>query len=161
MTLKRLAVTFGMLFLVGVLTACASGDRGDWSGWSGGSGSGLQDIRWNGDLNMIQAAELNSLEQKFCSDSVKLRKEIRAKSEELLNTLQDTSDTDSKKVKTLQAELSESSANMIGHIVNFELEARKIAPDTNYARRAYIRNYNWICERPSWSIRWVSAQAPQ
>ena len=146
--MKKLALTFGMLLLVGVLAGCASRDR-------------LQDIRWNGDLNMIQAAELNSLEQKFCSDSVKLRKKIRAKSEELINTRQDTSDTDSKKVKALQAELSESSANMIGHIVNFELEARKIAPDTNYVRRAYIRNYNWICERPVWSIRWVSAQAPQ
>jgi hypothetical protein len=159
--MKKLTLTFGMLFLVGVLTACASGDRGDWSGWSGGSGSDLQDIRWNGDLNMIQAAELNSLEQKFCSDSVKLRKEIQAKSEEVINTLQNTSEPDSKKVKALQAELSEFSANMIGQIVNFELEARKIAPDTNYVRRAYIRNYNWICERPVWSISWVSARAPQ
>ena len=159
--MKKLAVTFGMLFLVGVLTACASGDRGDWSGTAEGSGSGLQDIRWNGDLNEVQAAELNSLEQKFCSDSVKLRKKIRAKSEELLNTLQDTSDTDSKKVEALQAELSEFSASMTGHIINLELEARTIAPDTNYVRRAYIRNYNWICERPVWSIHWVSAQAPQ
>jgi hypothetical protein len=146
--MKKLALTFGMLLLVGVLTACASGDR-------------LQDIRWNDDLNEIQAAELNSLEQKFCSDSVKLRKKIRAKSEELINTLLNTSKTDSKKVKALQAELSEFSANMAGHTVNFELGARKIAPDSNYVRRAYIRNYNWICEKPSWSIRWVSAQAPQ
>jgi hypothetical protein len=156
--MKKLALTFGMLLLAGLLTACASGDRGDWSGWSG---SGLQDIRWNGDLNEIQAAELNSLEQKFCSDSVKLRKEIRATSEELISTQLNTSKPDSKKVKALQAELRESSANMMGHIVNFELEARKIAPDTNYVRRAYIRNYNWICERPSWSIKWVSAQNQQ
>jgi hypothetical protein len=89
--MKKLAVTFGMLLLVGLLTACASGDRGDWSGWSGGSGSGLQDIRWNDDLNEVQAAELNSLEQKFCNDSVKLRKKIRANSEELINTLLNTS----------------------------------------------------------------------
>jgi hypothetical protein len=146
--MKKLALTFSILLLVAVLAGCASGDR-------------LQDIRWNGDLNMIQAAELNSLEQKFCSDSVKLRKEIRATSEELINTQLNTSEPDSKRVKALQAELSEFSANMIGHIVNFELEARKIAPDTNYVRRAYIRNYNWICERPPWSIQWVSAQAPQ
>ena len=146
--MKKPAVTFSILLLVGVLAGCASGDR-------------LQDIRWNDDLNMIQAAELNSLEQKFCSDSVKLRKKIRAKSEEVINTLLNTSEPDSKRVKALQAELSEFSANMIGHIVNFELEARKIAPDTNYVRRAYIRNYNWICEGRPWSIRWVSAQAPQ
>lgn len=146
--MKKPAVTFSILLLVGVLAGCASGDR-------------LQDIRWNDDLNVIQAAELNSLEQKFCSDSVKLRKKIRAKSEEVINTLLNTSEPDSKRVKALQAELSEFSANMIGHIVNFELEARKIAPDTNYVRRAYIRNYNWICEGRPWSIRWVSAQAPQ
>ena len=146
--MKKLAVTFSTLLLVGVLAGCASGDR-------------LQDIRWNGDLNMIQAAELNSLEQKFCSDSIKLRKKIRATSEELISTQLNTSHADSKKIKALQAELKESSANMIGHIVDFELEARKIAPDTYYVRRAYMRNYNWICERPSWSIRWVSAQAPQ
>ena len=146
--MKKLTLTFSTLLLVGVLAGCASENR-------------LQDIRWNGDLNMIQAAELNSLEQKFCSDSVKLRKEIRATSEELISTQLNTSDTDSKKVKALQAELRESSANMMGHIVNFELEARKIAPDTNYVRRAYIRNYNWICERPSWSIKWVSARDPQ
>ncbi len=146
--MKKPVVTFSILLLVGVLAGCASGDR-------------LQDIRWNDDLNVIQAAELNSLEQKFCSDSVKLRKKIRAKSEEVINTLLNTSEPDSKRVKALQAELSEFSANMIGHIVNFELEARKIAPDTNYVRRAYIRNYNWICEGRPWSIRWVSAQAPQ
>ena len=146
--MKKPGVTFSILLLVGVLAGCASGDR-------------LQDIRWNDDLNEIQAAELNSLEQKFCSDSVKLRKKIRAKSEEVINTLLNTSEPDSKRVKALQAELSEFSANMIGHIVNFELEARKIAPDTNYVRRAYIRNYNWICEGRPWSIRWVSAQAPQ
>ena len=146
--MKKPVVTFSILLLVGVLAGCASGDR-------------LQDIRWNDDLNVIQAAELNSLEQKFCSDSVKLRKKIRAKSEEVINTLLNTSEPDSKRVKALQAELSEFSANMIGHIVNFELEARKIAPDTNYVRRAYIRNYNWICEGRPWSIRRVSAQAPQ
>jgi zinc resistance-associated protein len=110
---------------------------------------------------MIQAAELNSLEQKFCNDSVKLRKKIRATSEELINTQLNTSEPDSKKATALQEELREFNDNMVGRIVNFELEARKIAPDTNYVRRAYIRNYNWICERPSWSIQWVSAQAPQ
>jgi hypothetical protein len=146
--MKKLAEAFSILLLVGVLAGCASGDR-------------LQDIRWNGDLNMIQAAELNSLEQKFCSDSVKLRKEIRATSEELINTQLKTSEPDSKKVEALQAELSEFSASFIGHIVNLELEARKIAPDSNYVRRAYNRNYNWICERPPWSTQWVSAQAPQ
>jgi hypothetical protein len=159
--MNKLALTFGMLLLVGLLTACASGDRGDWSGTAGGSRSGLQDIRWNDDLNEVQAARLNSLEQKFCNDSVKLRKEIRATSEELINTQLYTSEPDFRKVKALQAELSEFSASMTGHIVNFELEARKIAPDTNYVRRAYIRNYNWICERPVWSIHWVSAEAPQ
>lgn len=146
--MKKLAVTFSILLLVGVLAGCASGDR-------------LQDIRWNDDLTQIQAAELNSLEQKFCSDSVKLRKKIRAKSEELINTLLNTSEIDSKKVTALQAELSGFSANMVGHIVNLELEACKIAPDSNYVRRAYIRNYNWICERQPRSIRWVSAEAPQ
>jgi hypothetical protein len=146
--MKKLAEAFSILLLAGVLAGCASGDR-------------LQDIRWNGDLNMIQAAELNSLEQKFCSDSVKLRKEIRTTSEELINTQLKTSEPDYKKVEALQAELSEFSASLTGHIVNLELEARKIAPDSNYVRRAYIRNYNWICERPVWSIRWVSARAPQ
>jgi zinc resistance-associated protein len=143
--MKKSAVSFSIVLLVGILAGCASGNR-----W--------QDIRWNGDLNQIQAAELNSLEQKFCSDSVKLRKRIRATSEELINTQLNTSDTDSKKVQALQAELREYSADMIERVVNFELEARKIAPDTNYVRRAYIRNYNWICERQPWSIAWVSAQ---
>lgn len=146
--MKKPAATFTILLLLGVLAGCASGDS-------------LHDIRWNGDLNQIQAAELNSLEQKFCSDSFKLRKKIRATSEEVVNDQLNTSEPDSKKVKALKEELSEFSADMIEHIVNFELEARKIAPDTNYARRAYIRNYNWICERPSFSIGWVSAQYPQ
>ncbi len=133
--MKKPAGIFSILLLVGVLAGCASGDR-------------LQDIRWNDDLNQIQAAELNSLEQKFCNDSVKLRKEIRATSEELINTQLNTSEPDSEKVKALQAELREFSANMVGYIVNFELEACKIAPDSNYVRRAHIRNYNWICARP-------------
>lgn len=146
--MKKPAVTFSILLLMGVLVGCASGDH-------------LQDIRWNGDLNMIQATELNSLEQEFCGDSTELRKKIRVTSEELITTLENSSEPNSEQVKALQKELNEFNANMVGHIVNFELEARKIAPDSNYVRRAYIRNYNWICERPEFSIKWVSAQAPQ
>ena len=137
--MKKLATTLGILLLVGVLAAPVFAYRGSWGGWSGGPGSCLQDSETYGNLTESQNAELGRLEQKFSNDTAKLRDEIWAKSEEL-NTLLNEADPDGKKVRALQKEITALRAEMDRQRIDFELKARKIAPNSGYSR-GYSRGY--------------------
>ena len=137
--MKKLATTLGILLLIGVLAAPVFAYRGSWGGWSGGPGSCWQDSEPYDNLTESQNAELGRLEQKFSNDTAKLRDEIWAKSEEL-NTLLNEADPDGKKVKALQKEITALRAEMDRQRIDFELKARKIAPNSGYSR-GYSRGY--------------------
>ena len=139
--MKKLVTTLGILFLVGLLAAPVFAYRGGWGGWSRGPGSCWQGSGPYGNLTESQNAELERLEQKFYNDTEKLRDEIWAKSEEL-NTLLNVADPDVKKVRALQKEISDLRSKMAERRVDFELKARKIAPDNGYGR-GYARGYGW------------------
>jgi zinc resistance-associated protein len=137
--MKKLAATLGILFLVGVLAAPVLAYRGGWGGWSRGSGDCSQGSGFYGNLTESQNAELDRLEQKFFNDTAKLREETWAKSEEL-NSLLNAADPDVKKVKAVQKEITDLRAKMDRQRIDFELEARKITPNSGYAR-GYSRGY--------------------
>lgn len=137
--MKRLAATLGILLLVGVLAAPVFAYRGGWGGWSPGPGSCWQDRGPYGNLTESENAELDRLEQKFSNDTAKLRDEIWAKSEEL-DTLLSAADPDVKKVRALQKEITALRAEMDRQRIDFELKARKISPNSGYAR-GYSRGY--------------------
>jgi Spy/CpxP family protein refolding chaperone len=82
---------------------------------------------------------MDRLEQKFSNDTAKLRDEIWTKSEEL-NTLLNAADPDVKKVRALQKEITDLRAEMDRQRIDFELKARKITPNSGYAR-GYSRGY--------------------
>ena len=137
--MKKLATTLGILFLVGVLAAPVLAHRGGWGGWSRGFDNCGQGSGPYGNLSESQNAELDKLEQKFFNDTAKLRDENWAKSEEL-STLLNSAEPDVKKVRTLQKEITDLRAKIDRQRIDFELEARKITPNSGYAR-GYSRGY--------------------
>jgi len=132
--MKRLMMTMGILILVAVFAVPVLAQR-----W-GPSGYGYRDYPgagpcWleSGDVSESQRAELEKLEKKFFDETASLREQIWKKSREL-NTLLDSPDSDAKKVRSLQSEISNLKAKMAEKRVDFELEARKIAPDARFER---------------------------
>ena len=86
---------------------------------------------------------MDKLQENFVNDTAKLREEIWNKSTEL-DTLLDSETPDVNKVKTLQKEISDLQAKMADKRVEFELQARKIAPNARFGRgygRAYGMGY--------------------
>jgi zinc resistance-associated protein len=137
--MKKLVTILGILVLVGVLTAPVFAHRWGRGGNYGGPGSCWSESGEYGNLTESQQTELEKLEQSFFNDTVKLRDEIWSKSAEL-NTILNAADPDAEKVRTLQREISALKAKMSEQRVNFELEARKIAPNARYGR-GYGRGY--------------------
>ena len=131
--MKKLVTILGILVLVGVLTAPVFAHRWGRGGNNGGPGSGGSESVQYGNLTESQRAELEKLEESFFNDTAKLRDEIWNKSAEL-NAALNAADPDAKKVRTLQREISALKAKMSEQRINFELEARKIAPNASSGR---------------------------
>jgi len=131
--MKKLATTLGILVLVTVLAAPVFAHRWGGSEPYGGQGYCWRDSEQYGSLTESQRAELDKLEQNFFNDTAKLREEIWTKSAEL-NTMLNSANPDANKVRALQKDISNLRAKMGEKRVNFELEARKIAPNARYGR---------------------------
>ena len=140
--MKKVLMTLGILFMVGILAAPVFAHR--WGGDKnyGGPGYGPCWVE-GGDLTESQQVELDKLNEKFVNDTAKLREDIWNKSAEL-DTLLESSNPDATKVKTLQKEISDLKAKMADKRVDFKLEARKIAPNARFGRgegRGYSQGY--------------------
>lgn len=140
--MKKVLTTLGILVLVGFLAAPVLANRWGGGGRYGGSGAGPC---WyeGGDLTDSQKAELDKLHQQYVDDTAKIREEIWNKSAEL-DTLLNSSNPDPKKAKGLQREISDLKAKMSDKRIDFELRARKIAPNARSGRgygKGYGRGY--------------------
>lgn len=131
--MKKLATTLGILVLVAVLAAPVFAHRWGKGESYGGPGYCWRDSQQYGSLTESQRAELDKLEQNFFNDTAKLREEIWTKSAEL-NTMLNSANPDANKVRALQKDISNLRAKMGEKRVNFELEARKIAPNVRSGR---------------------------
>ena len=132
--MKKLAVTLGILVLVGFMVAPVFAHRwGGGGGYDGGPGACWLDSGTYADLSETQRAELDKLGQKYNNDTAKLKEQIWAKATELDNLLI-TSEPDPNKARALQREISDLKAKMAENRVNFQLEARKIAPNATFGR---------------------------
>ena len=137
--MKKVLTILSILVVVGMLAAPVFAHRWGRGQWSGGSGPCWEDSGEYANLTENQRAELEKLEQQFFNDTAKLRDEIRAKSTEF-NSLMNSPEPDAKKVRSLQKDISNLRATMAEKRVNFELEARKIAPNARYGR-GYAKGY--------------------
>ncbi|MEJ2364258.1 MAG: Spy/CpxP family protein refolding chaperone [Deltaproteobacteria bacterium] len=132
--MRKLLITLGILFMVGILAAPVFAHRWGMGGYGayGGPGNGP---RWlgGGNLTDSQQAEMNKLQENFVNDTAKLREQIWNKSSELDRVL-NSETPDANRVKTLQKEISDLQAKMADKRVEFELQARKIAPNAGFGR---------------------------
>ena len=104
--------------------------KGDWGRGPGDcmrSGGGYKK------LTDEQRTQLDNLHQKFYDETADIRSGIWSKSGEL-NILMNTSTPDPEKAKTLQKEIGALKAKMAEKRLEFELDARKIAPDVRLGR---------------------------
>ena len=99
--------------------------------WGRGPGYGGTYNRENSNLTEDQAKELDTLDRKFTDETADLRENLWAKSGEL-NTLMNSTNPDAVKAKALQGEISDLRSQMAEKRTGYELEARKINPDTSY-----------------------------
>ena len=142
MKMKKLAVSLGILVLVGFMVVPVLAHRwGGGGGYYGGPGPGAcrLDSEAYDNMSETQRTELEKLEQKYTNDTIKLREQIWTKAAEL-DSLLNTSEPDPNKARALQAEISDLKAKMAENRVSFQLEARKIAPDARFGR-GYARGY--------------------
>ena len=136
--MRKVLTTLGILVLVGFLTAPVFAHR--YGGGKDYGGPGAGPCWFEGeDLTDNQKAELDKLHQQFVDDTAKMREEIWNKSAEL-DTALNAADPDAKKVRTLQREISALKAKMSDKRVEFELQARKIAPNAR-SGRGYSKGY--------------------
>ena len=136
--MRKVLTTLGILVLVGFLTAPVFAHR--YGGGKDYGGPGAGPCWFEGeDLTDNQKAELDKLHQQFVDDTAKMREEIWNKSAEL-DTALNAADPDAKKAKGLQREISDLKAKMSDKRVEFELQARKIAPNAR-SGRGYARGY--------------------
>ena len=107
--------------------------------WGNDRGSCWGYDRSYGNLNREQRMKLEELDKKFYEETSGFKNEIWAKSAEL-NSLLRSTDPDPEKVRALQRELSELRAKMDDSRLSYELEARKILPESRFSG-GYGRGY--------------------
>ena len=129
--MKKLTMILGILLLAGAVAVpvMAWGPGMGWGRhmmgyWDNGPGYG-RDYR---NLTPDQQSKLESLDRKYYDETRTLRDQIWTKSEEL-NTVLNSATPDLTKAKTLQNEISNLRASLDEKTLNYEVEARKIAPE--------------------------------
>jgi len=144
--MKRLGTVLGITLLVAALAVpvFAWGEGWIWGHhmmgqWDRGPGYSGQYDRGYGNLTEEQASKLDQLDRKFYSETADLSDKIWSKSAEL-DTLLSSADPDLEKARALQKEINDLRAKLDEKRLNYELEARKVNPDTQFGR-GYGRGY--------------------
>jgi len=105
--------------------------------------------RYSGDYGSLsdeQRGKLEDLGKKFYSETQDLRDNLWNKSQEL-NSLLNEANPDTDKVKAIQKEVSSLKAALADKRVEYALEARKVAPDSD---RGYGRGHGKGYGRNMW-----------
>jgi zinc resistance-associated protein len=137
--MKKLTSIVGITFLSALLIVPVAVWAHGWgrgSGhmmgyWGGGPGYYDQNDRGYTTLNSEQQERLANLDRKFYDETRALRDKLWSKSAELNALLSETA-PDAGKVSKVQKEISELRAKIDEKAVNNEIEARKIAPNTQF-----------------------------
>ena len=144
--MKRLLIAVGSLLLVASLAVPLLAHGPGWNQghhmrgyWGSDRGSRWDYGRGYKDLSKEEQSQLKDLDRKFYNETDRLRNEIQSKSTEL-NSYLNSTNPDSQKLKALQRELSDLRSEMDEKRLTYELEARKILPDTRF-RGGYGKGY--------------------
>ena len=130
--MKKLTTIMGIMVLASAIVFPALAQTGTRNPGAG-QGSGFGGCPWygagNSTLTAEQRTELDRLHQSFRNDTAGLRSELQTKREQLIDVMQ-SSNPDPEKARALRQEISGLEAQLGQKHLDFELEARKIAPDT-------------------------------
>jgi Spy/CpxP family protein refolding chaperone len=144
--MTKILIALGSFLLVAFLAVPLLADGPGWNGghhmwgsWGSDRGSCWDYGRGYNELSKEEQKQLTELENKFSNETNNLRNEIWSKSEELQRYLNSTN-PDSQKLTEMQRELSNLRAEMDEKRLAYEVEARKILPDTRF-RGGYGRGY--------------------
>jgi zinc resistance-associated protein len=144
--MRRIVTIAGIVLLVAAIAVPAFAHGRGWGRghympgyWRGGPGSCWQQGSGYENLTEEQRSQLDKLHQTFRDENAQLRDQVRSKSAEL-DTLLNSSNPDAEKALALQKEISDLGAKMAQNRLNFQLEARKIAPEVPFGR-GYGRGY--------------------
>ena len=96
----------------------------------GGSGQGYK-AAWN-DLSKEQRDELGALRQTFIDETYEVRSAMMVKHQEM-RLLMETSSPDRAKLETLSKAVTDLQGQMRSKRIDFQLAAKKIAPELNVA----------------------------
>jgi zinc resistance-associated protein len=132
--MKKLVTIMGIMVLASAIVFPALAQTGTRNPGAG-QGSGFGGCPWygagNSTLTAEQRTELDRLHQSFRNDTAGLRSELQTKREQLNDVMQ-SSNPDSEKARTLRQEISVLGAQVDQKHLEFQLEARKIAPDAYF-----------------------------
>jgi zinc resistance-associated protein len=143
--MKKLTIVLSGLFLVTILAASAFSWDHHWRGGGHMMGSWGRDYdrgpynNGYGDLTEEQRTKLTELDKKFYDETAELRDDLWKKSTEL-NSILNNENPDIEKAKALQKEISDLSAELDSKGLEYQVEVRKIVPETRYSR-GYGRGY--------------------
>jgi len=145
--MRRLTKSLGIALLVGALAVPVFVWADGWGRghhmmgpWGSSPEDGRQYERGYPNLTEEQRTQLEQLDRKFYDETANLRNEIWTKSAQL-NTLLNSSNPDSEKVRAFQKELSDLRAKLDEKRLNYALEARKIRPEPRFGRGYGRGNY--------------------
>ena len=134
--MKKLITITGILVLTAIIAypVFAWGPR--WGGmhggmgyWGHGPGYCWRGPAAYGNLTPEQQTKLDKLQQDFYNETAKLRSELWAKQREL-NALLSSPNPDDQRIRQLQAQINDLRDQLSQKRLDFELEARKIVPNT-------------------------------
>jgi zinc resistance-associated protein len=131
--MRKLTVIMVALVLMGFMALPAIAQRGGNPGLSGNGSGGFGRCPWygagNSSLTAEQRAELDRLHQGFREETAGIRNELQAKRQQLRDLMRN-SNPDPEKARALRQEISALETQMDQKHLEYQLEARKIAPDT-------------------------------
>ena len=141
--MTRLMKTLGIAVLIGTLAVPVFAWAYDWGRghhMMGPWDRGGYHERGYGNTTEEQRGQLAELDRKVYNETAKLRDEIWTKSNEL-NALLNSPNPDPEKAKALQKEIGDLRTTLDEKRLAYELEARKIAPESRLSG-GYGRGYN-------------------
>lgn len=130
--MKKAGMVLGVLLLVGALAypvfAWGPGRGGGMPGFGGGFGSCRDGGAAAANLTDEQRVQLDELHQKFYNETNEIRNQIWTRQREL-STVMNADSPDLEKAKALQRELNSLKGQMAEKRLDYDIEARKIAPE--------------------------------
>ena len=138
--MKKIWTVLSGLFLVTLLATSAFSWGNHWRGGGHMMGNWDRDYDDRGQdkygyetLTEEQRTKLTELDKKFYDETADLRDNLWTKSTEL-NTLLNNENPDIEKAQAFQKEINDIRAELNSKGLEYQVEARKIVPDTKYSR---------------------------